>query len=55
VRTASELSARLKERGVLANGVTPQTMRMVTHLDVDAAMIERSLQASADAVCRKRG
>jgi hypothetical protein len=30
-------------------------MRMVTHLEVDAVMIERALQASADAVCRKGG
>jgi threonine aldolase len=32
---AAELSARLKARGVLANAVGPDAMRLVTHLDVD--------------------
>ncbi|MGH9589138.1 MAG: threonine aldolase family protein [Terracidiphilus sp.] len=35
--TALELSARLKARGVLANAVGPQTMRLVTHMDVNGA------------------
>ncbi len=35
--TSAELSKRLKTRNVLANGVTPQSMRMVTHCDVDRA------------------
>jgi threonine aldolase len=34
---ASELSARLKARGVLANAVGPHTMRLVTHMDVNRA------------------
>jgi threonine aldolase len=34
---AAELSARLKARGVLANAVGPDAMRLVTHLDVDRA------------------
>lgn len=42
--TSAEFSARLKERGVLASGVTPETMRMVTHLDVDRVMIEQALE-----------
>ncbi|HEX8711764.1 MAG TPA: GntG family PLP-dependent aldolase [Terracidiphilus sp.] len=33
--TAPDLSARLKARGVLANAVGPQTMRLVTHMDVN--------------------
>jgi threonine aldolase len=32
--TSRELSARLRERGVLANGINPRLMRMVTHYDV---------------------
>ncbi len=32
--TSNQLSERLKERGVLANGINPREMRMVTHLDV---------------------
>lgn len=35
--TAPELSARLKTRGVLANAVGPQAMRVVTHMDVNRA------------------
>jgi len=44
--TASyEISKRLAAQGILANGVTPETMRMVTHSDVDRAGCERALQA----------
>lgn len=42
--TSFELSKRLAAQGVLANGVTPMTMRMVTHYDVDRAGCERALQ-----------
>jgi len=41
---AYEISKRLAGEGVLANGVTPQTMRMVTHCDVDRVGCERALQ-----------
>ena len=37
--------AKLKERGVLANAISPQAMRMVTHYDVDEAGIERAVAA----------
>jgi threonine aldolase len=36
-RTAAELTARLKERGILASAFGPQAIRMVTHLDVSRA------------------
>jgi threonine aldolase len=39
-----EISKRLATHGVLANGVTPETMRMVTHYDVDRAGCQRALQ-----------
>jgi len=42
--TSFEISKRLAAQGVLANGVTPETMRMVTHYDVDRAGCERALQ-----------
>jgi threonine aldolase len=42
--TSFELSKQLAEQKILANGVTPQTMRMVTHCDVDRAGCERALQ-----------
>jgi len=38
------ISKQLAAKGVLANGVTPETMRMVTHYDVDRAGCERALQ-----------
>lgn len=43
--TTEEIAARLKERGVLASGIDPKSMRMVTHYDVDAAGIEHALHA----------
>ena len=42
--TSFELSKRLASQGVLANGVTAATMRMVTHYDVDREGCERALQ-----------
>ena len=41
--TSFEISKRLAAQNILANGVTPQTMRMVTHYDVDRAGCERAL------------
>jgi threonine aldolase len=46
------LSRKLAERKVLANGVNPETIRFVTHLDVDRAGCERALQA-VEAVLRE--
>src|SRR3989475_3610526 len=42
--TSFEISKRLAAKGILANGVTAQSMRMVTHYDVDRAGCERALQ-----------
>ncbi|MBI4467338.1 MAG: low-specificity L-threonine aldolase [Acidobacteria bacterium] len=52
---APELSARLKERGVLANAVDPNTMRMVTHYDVSEEDIERALRVLHEVVPTARG
>jgi threonine aldolase len=50
--TGAELSRRLAERGVLANpGVTAQSLRLVTHMDVDRAGCERAV-AEIAALCR---
>lgn len=46
--TSFEISKRLAAQGVLANGVTPATMRMVTHCDVDHAGCERALRVMRD-------
>jgi threonine aldolase len=42
---AADLSARLMARGVLANEVGPDAMRLVTHLDVDRAACVRAAEA----------
>ena len=42
--TSFEISKRLAAHGVLANGATPATIRMVTHCDVDRAGCERALR-----------
>jgi len=49
---AAELSARLKERGVLMNPITPSVMRLVTHRDVDREGCEIALAELAQAVSR---
>jgi threonine aldolase len=48
--TTADLSARLKQRGVLANGVGPREMRMVTHYDVGRDDIARALAAVSEAL-----
>jgi threonine aldolase len=40
--TAAEAVAKLKSQGVLVLPTAPQTIRIVTHLDVSAAQIERA-------------
>ncbi len=41
----STFSAALKKRGILANGINPTQMRMVTHYDVSRTMIEKTIEA----------
>jgi len=48
--STAQFSARLKERGVLANGINATEMRMVAHFDVTRADCETALEAAADAV-----
>ena len=45
VNDASEVVAKLKERGVLMSQFTPTRVRAVTHLDVDTAAIEQAADA----------
>jgi threonine aldolase len=45
-----EVSARLKRRGVLLNGIDHRRMRAVTHYDVDRAACAQALEALAEAV-----
>jgi threonine aldolase len=45
---AKEVSARLKEHGVLINPISPSLMRLVTHYDVDREGCEMALSALAE-------
>ena len=47
--TAAALVDRLQQRGLLVLATGPQTIRMVTHLDVDAADTDRALTILAEA------
>jgi len=44
---SAEISARLKQRSVLMNGINERQMRAVTHYDVDRAACEQALEAIA--------
>jgi len=45
VPDAVAVTAALAEDGVLVGSLNPRRVRLVTHLDVDAAGIERALEA----------
>ncbi len=51
--SSAELSRRLAERNVLMNGINPELMRLVTHMDVDRAACTRALEAIQE-ICRSR-
>ena len=46
---AAEISARLKQRGVLLNPIDDRHLRAVTHYDVDRAQCAEALEALAEA------
>lgn len=50
---AAEFSRKLADRGVLAGGVTPETVRFVTHMDVDRDGCARALEVVRE-VCNKK-
>ncbi len=50
--TSGELSRRLKQRGVLINGIGQSQMRAVTHYDVTRADCAQAVEALAEAVAR---
>ncbi|MCB0763335.1 MAG: GntG family PLP-dependent aldolase [Flavobacteriales bacterium] len=45
---AAALCAALKEKGILALAIAPQQIRMITHLDVDDAAIDRTTATLQD-------
>jgi threonine aldolase len=47
-RTSADISADLKGRGVLMNGINPRQMRAVTHYDVTAADCTRAASVLAE-------
>lgn len=47
-RPSSEISAELRERGVLMNGISPQKMRAVTHYDVTRQDCEKAAAVLAE-------
>jgi threonine aldolase len=49
-RASAEISARLKARGVLINGINERLMRAVTHYDATRADCAQALEAVAGAV-----
>ena len=49
-RSAAELTARLKARGVLMSAVGQNSMRLVTHLDVDRAACVKAAEALAEEI-----
>jgi len=51
--SSTEISGKLAEHGVRANGVNPQTMRFVTHLDVSREQCKTALRA-IEQVCAAR-
>ena len=51
--TSAEFSGKLAEHQVRANGVNPETMRFVTHLDVSRSQCERALRV-IEQICAVR-
>ena len=51
-RASAEISARLKARGVLINGINERLMRAVTHYDATRADCAQALEAVAGAVAK---
>lgn len=45
--TSDEMSCKLAERNVLANGISPQLIRFVTHLDVNREQCAHAVEAVA--------
>ncbi len=51
--TTAEFSDELRARGILANGIDSQRMRVVTHLDISRANCERAAEALTDVLATK--
>ncbi|HSF22954.1 MAG TPA: low specificity L-threonine aldolase, partial [Blastocatellia bacterium] len=49
-QTTAQFAAKLKQQGVLANGISAREMRMVTHKDVSRTDCETALGAIQEAL-----
>ncbi len=49
-RNTSQFSSQLKEKGILANGINPTQMRMVTHYDVTKEDCQTALKVIKDLI-----
>jgi len=49
-RSAADLTARLRERGILMSAVGPNAVRLVTHLDVDRAACVAAAEALTEEI-----
>jgi threonine aldolase len=47
---AATLAAHCRASGVLVSGVGPRRVRLVTHLDIDDAAIDRALEVLSPAL-----
>ena len=52
--TGKELSAKLKERGVLSNAISEYQMRMLTHFDVNREQCERAMEVVKEVLAESR-
>ena len=52
-KTSGEISCALAGRKVLANGVGPELLRFVTHLDVNREQCEQALAVVAEVCAAK--
>jgi threonine aldolase len=52
-KSSTEITAALKEQGVLAGTVNPQLIRFVTHLNISKAQCERAL-SGLRSICGSR-
>jgi threonine aldolase len=51
--STAQFSSELKSRGVLANGISPTQMRVVTHMDVSRGQCEQVAEIFAEVAARR--
>jgi threonine aldolase len=52
--STAQFSRELKSQGILANGINPTHMRLVTHMDVSRKQCERAAEILGEVAARKR-